>query len=157
MQQHLPFIHICNTILALLSQYACCHMSFLTVRIVGNMNQVCRSNGLSMRGCETPTETHIRKQYIWIISFFTAVLLYQVNHLLVCYGYSKNGRVYLFVWSVLSTRAGGGGVARAVGVWWASCKATGVRQNDLLPVLYWQALLPRYPVETFGAWWISPY
>ena len=47
-------------LLALLSQYACCHMGFLMVRIVGNINEFLnqgpRSNGCSRRGCDRRTD-----------------------------------------------------------------------------------------------------
>ncbi len=70
------FIHIIsftkteeNSVLALLSQYACCHMGFLIVRIVGNINEFLTGRG--RRGCERRTDGQTdrrkRRKYIWII------------------------------------------------------------------------------------------
>ena len=53
-----------NTILALLSQYACCRMGFLIVRIVENINEFLgpRSNGYGRRGCDGRTDGQTDRQ-----------------------------------------------------------------------------------------------
>ncbi len=51
-------------ILALLSQYACCHMGFLIVRIVENITVA--EGGA---GTDRQTERRKRRKYIWITLF----------------------------------------------------------------------------------------
>ncbi len=68
-----------NAVLALLSQYACCHMGFLIVRIVGNINRP--SGPMSMpkikglgptvvegeAGTGRWTDRRKHRKYIWIV------------------------------------------------------------------------------------------